>query len=385
MVSEEEMPPYEWRCANAGLARVWNGLVIYTSRENETAATIAKQLHLNVTHLIDINRPRLRGLRPGRQLYPYTPLVVPMPPNPVPMTAHDYGAYFGSKLDALSRPSESAKDDQGRLEQRAKRARRCSKKTADLPALGEPPADASWGPPIRAEECDPVSGSELRRLIREFGLDFSAMARTLGGRDVVGRLQKQYYASPIAAREEELLGALGRLPRLSDDGADWSFEDEWLVKVERKRRYYRCVRVAYRGRAWDIVPGPLSDVSDRRKPLLAPLVYAPDVPDAVFPVFVVDVYLDEGNDAILAFKWFYSRDDDLPPSAEKHARRWFHERELAVGSSVFTTPVDYVRDVALVGSSPEDAAATFFCRTEFDDRIGRIRPLLAFPEGRKGD
>lgn len=497
-----DVPSYEWRCANEGLARVWLGKVWYSSRDNDTPASIGEQLNVDPKLLVAENKGRLRGLKLGRRLYPYTPLVVPTQYTPI-----DDGAlvetrpgftntakapsFKSSSGDAptptdhcntLSTPTHdtalvACRSRYGRihdptqcfdpslvalLPQWATKSTKQARKSSDTPSRDSAPTLADTKPVARkrvklevdyhrrSRDPEPIASSELpalgdelsvykfeyvdarqivprlepkcsedldhitspgahvvnapndafsypndsfdeqrrRELHRRFGLDFSAMARDISTdqaciRRLVGELQQYYYSWPIAAREEEVLEAKNLKKRLlspahyrvgRDYHAEWHFEDEWLVKVEHKRRYYSKVRVTYRGRTWNLTPGPLSDAAQDAL-LLVPMVHAPDVPKSAFPVFVVDVYLDENKDAILAFRWFY-RKHEFAGKAKKRAST-FHDREVAVGSTVFTTPVDFVRDVALVGSSPEDlSVATFFCRREYDDLKNVLRPLL---------
>lgn len=498
-----DVPSYEWRCANEGLARVWLGKVWYSSRDNDTPASIGEQLNVDPKLLVAENKGRLRGLKLGRRLYPYTPLVVPTnytpiddgvlvetrpgftraqalkqpgdectptddhsASSPISDTAlvacrsrygriHDPTQSFDPSLVALlpqwatKSPKQARKsienptrdtataltDTKPVARKRAKlevnlnnRRLRESEpiRSSELPTLGDelssydfeyvdacltvprseqkhtqegvdyitsrPDADFVDAPKDTfccSTPKDGVNEQQRRELHRRFGLDFSAMARDISTnqaclRQLVGELQRYYYSWPIAAREEEVLEAKNLKKMLislahnrpaRDNHAEWHFEDEWLVKVEHKRRYYSKVRVTYRGRVWNITPGPLSDAAAQDALLLVPMVYAPDVPKSAFPVFVVDVYLDENKDAILAFKWFY-RKHEFAGKARKRAST-FHDCEVAVGSTVFTTPVDFVRDVALVGSSPEDlSVATFFCRREYDDTKNVLRPLL---------
>lgn len=231
------------------------------------------------------------------------------------------------------------------------------------------------------EQLEVVAESELREYHMKYGLDFGKMAPK-GDRKMVGLLQRQYYSRPIACREEEL-------SYQDEVAAEWSLVDDALVKVENQCRYYSEIKVAYRGRQWDISPD-----SD-----LIPMIHAPDVPETTFPVKVVDIYVDPNGFAMLSFKWFY-RKHEIKRASGKRAKKSiaFYEEEkdeevaeggrrrrgveVAVGTAVFSTPIEFVRDASLVAygntllHSPLAKNADFYCRREYDDQTHVLRPLL---------
>ena len=219
-----------------------------------------------------------------------------------------------------------------------------SKGEARLPEIGEESAGIIW---CDAEEEIPeeeIDEAVLLEVLRTHGMDFRTFVATAFGRPrkveserrccrrVVGALERIYYGRPQSRCETELLAgtddaiAMDRAARKGE--ADWRVEDDGTF------------RATYKFRSWHFGCAPTSVA-------LIPLIAAPDAMDGSFPIYVHRVHVDRDGTAIMTFQWLYTA-DDLRFQGSNKLPRDFRPNELALGSQCLTTPVEYVRDAAIV-------------------------------------
>ena len=85
----------------------------------------------------------------------------------------------------------------------------------------------------------------------------------------------------------------------------------------------------------------------------------------------VDFYVDTDDMTVMmAFRWFYERGDVDARALASVAGRGFAQDELAVGRSVHSTPVEFVRGSAEVAQERADDRK--FCLRDYDERKKRL-------------
>jgi len=185
---------------------------------------------------------------------------------------------------------------------------------------------------------------------------------------LIGRIQYYYYSHPMARQESEaVMKSNEKDPDiLHEEGADWYLDETWQGESKSSNKTsdkYNKIRCTFAGRSWDFVSMPTCVKSP--SVVLCPCVSCPDAPpDKVFPIQLISVRVDEADDAILIFRWFYKK-NDLPSTPPRD----FGDDELALGSAIFETPAEFVRDAVLVSFSDFASKRIFKCCLSFDDNI----------------
>jgi len=81
----------------------------------------------------------------------------------------------------------------------------------------------------------------------------------------------------------------------------------------------------------------------RKNCAVVPVITTPD--GGSYPIYALKVDVDK-NIAMVSFRWFYAKND--------LKRTDFDKNDLAMGSTIESTPLEYVRDAAFVAIYPDD-------------------------------